>query len=109
MTKFLTRVLSIAMLLGVTAGAAHATQWPNATYPDTLNLFKVQFGMANPGAGNPALLDTVNGVGGIISGADAATKIAAGARLVQLYTGFIYRGPELVAEAAAAIARQRRV
>ncbi len=49
------------------------------------------------------------GVGGIISGADAATKIAAGARLVQLYTGFIYRGPELVAEAAAAIARQRRV
>ena len=49
------------------------------------------------------------GVGGIISGADAAAKIAAGARLVQLYTGFIYRGPELVAEAAAAIARQRRV
>ncbi|HPU78857.1 quinone-dependent dihydroorotate dehydrogenase [Accumulibacter sp.] len=49
------------------------------------------------------------GVGGIISGADAAAKIAAGARLVQLYTGFIYRGPELVAEAAAAIARQHRV
>ena len=49
------------------------------------------------------------GVGGILSGADAAAKIAAGARLVQLYTGFIYRGPELVAEAAAAIARHRRV
>jgi dihydroorotate dehydrogenase len=49
------------------------------------------------------------GVGGILSGADAAAKIAAGARLVQLYTGFIYRGPELVAEAAAAIARQHRV
>jgi dihydroorotate dehydrogenase len=32
----------------------------------------------------------------------------AGASLVQFYTGFIYRGPELVAEAAAAIARQRR-
>jgi dihydroorotate dehydrogenase len=48
------------------------------------------------------------GVGGIMSGADAAAKIAAGASLVQLYTGFIYRGPALVAEAAAAIARQRR-
>lgn len=71
MTKFLTRVLSIAMLLGVTAGAAHAKQWPNATYPDTLNLYSVQFGMANPAANYPALLDTVNGVGGIITGFDA--------------------------------------
>ncbi|MBL8397584.1 MAG: quinone-dependent dihydroorotate dehydrogenase [Candidatus Accumulibacter sp.] len=48
------------------------------------------------------------GVGGILSGADAAAKIAAGASLVQIYTGFIYRGPELVGEAATAIARQRR-
>ncbi|WP_300318931.1 quinone-dependent dihydroorotate dehydrogenase [Accumulibacter sp.] len=47
------------------------------------------------------------GVGGIIKGADAAAKIAAGASLVQFYTGFIYRGPELVAEAAAAIAGRR--
>ncbi|MDP3584524.1 MAG: quinone-dependent dihydroorotate dehydrogenase [Thiobacillus sp.] len=38
------------------------------------------------------------GVGGILSGADAAEKIAAGATLVQLYTGLIYRGPELVKE-----------
>lgn len=44
------------------------------------------------------------GVGGIMRGEDAAAKIAAGARLVQLYTGFIYRGPELVGEAAKAIA-----
>ena len=36
------------------------------------------------------------GVGGILSGADAAEKISAGAALVQLYTGLIYRGPELV-------------
>jgi dihydroorotate dehydrogenase len=42
-------------------------------------------------------------VGGILSGADAAAKIAAGASLVQLYTGFIYRGPELVCEAVAAL------
>ncbi|HCV13979.1 MAG TPA: quinone-dependent dihydroorotate dehydrogenase, partial [Candidatus Accumulibacter sp.] len=48
------------------------------------------------------------GVGGIMSGADAAAKVAAGAGLVQFYTGFIYRGPVLVAEAAAAIARQRQ-
>jgi dihydroorotate dehydrogenase len=47
------------------------------------------------------------GVGGVMSGADAAAKIAAGADLVQVYTGFIYRGPDLVPEAARAIARQR--
>jgi dihydroorotate dehydrogenase len=38
------------------------------------------------------------GVGGIFSGDDAATKIAAGASLVQLYSGLIYRGPALVGE-----------
>ena len=38
------------------------------------------------------------GVGGILSGDDAQEKIAAGASLVQLYTGLIYRGPELVRE-----------
>jgi dihydroorotate dehydrogenase len=40
----------------------------------------------------------VIGVGGIMSGADAAERFAAGAALVQLYTGLIYRGPELVGE-----------
>jgi dihydroorotate dehydrogenase len=40
------------------------------------------------------------GVGGILSGDDAHAKIEAGADLVQLYTGLIYRGPELVGEAA---------
>jgi dihydroorotate dehydrogenase len=49
------------------------------------------------------------GVGGILRGADAAAKIEAGASLVQFYSGFIYRGPELVSEAAASIARQRAV
>ena len=43
------------------------------------------------------------GVGGILSGADAASKIQAGADAVQIYTGLIYRGPELVREAALAI------
>jgi dihydroorotate dehydrogenase len=44
------------------------------------------------------------GVGGIMSGADAREKIAAGASLVQLYTGLVYRGPGLVAECAEATA-----
>lgn len=42
------------------------------------------------------------GAGGIMSGADAADKLAAGASLVQLYSGLIYRGPVLVAEAVEA-------
>ena len=45
----------------------------------------------------------VIGVGGILSGADARAKIDAGASLVQLYTGFIYRGPELIAQARGAL------
>ncbi len=44
------------------------------------------------------------GVGGVLSAADARAKRAAGADLVQIYTGFIYRGPELVSEAARALA-----
>jgi dihydroorotate dehydrogenase len=42
------------------------------------------------------------GAGGILSGEDAAEKLRAGASLVQLYTGLIYRGPGLVAECASA-------
>jgi dihydroorotate dehydrogenase len=43
------------------------------------------------------------GVGGILSGADAAEKIEAGATLVQIYTGLIYRGPALVNDCVTAI------
>jgi len=43
------------------------------------------------------------GVGGILNGADARQKIMAGASLVQLYTGLIYRGPDLVNECAKAL------
>jgi dihydroorotate dehydrogenase len=45
---------------------------------------------------------TLIGAGGILSGADAAEKRAAGAQLVQLYTGLIYRGPDLVGECVSA-------
>lgn len=43
------------------------------------------------------------GVGGIDSGAAAEAKLAAGADLVQLYSGFVYRGPALVGECAGAL------
>lgn len=61
------------------------------------------------------LAQTLNGrlpiiaVGGITEGRHAAEKIEAGATLVQLYTGFIYKGPALIREAVDAIAaRQSR-
>lgn len=44
------------------------------------------------------------GVGGIVSADDARAKRAAGADLVQIYSGLIYRGPALVAECARALA-----
>ncbi|MDO8413157.1 MAG: quinone-dependent dihydroorotate dehydrogenase [Gallionellaceae bacterium] len=43
------------------------------------------------------------GVGGIMNGQDALEKVRAGATLVQLYSGLIYRGPHLVSEACAAL------
>jgi len=49
-------------------------------------------------AGKAALI----GAGGILSGEDARRKSAAGAALVQLYTGLIYRGPALVRECVSA-------
>lgn len=45
------------------------------------------------------------GVGGVLSGADAQAKLRAGADLVQVYTGLIYKGPALVKECAEALAR----
>jgi len=46
------------------------------------------------------------GVGGIMQAEDAREKIAAGAKLVQLYTGLIYAGPGLVRECVSALARE---
>ena len=53
---------------------------------------------AELGAGYPII-----GVGGVTDAASARSKIEAGADLVQIYTGLIYRGPELVKEAAEAL------
>ena len=47
------------------------------------------------------------GVGGIMSGADAAAKTAAGATLVQCYTGLIYQGPRLIGRCVDAIRRRK--
>ncbi|MGZ5157215.1 MAG: quinone-dependent dihydroorotate dehydrogenase [Caldimonas sp.] len=44
------------------------------------------------------------GVGGVMSAADARSKREAGADIVQIYTGFIYKGPELVTQTAKALA-----
>ena len=47
------------------------------------------------------------GAGGVMSAADAMAKRDAGADVVQLYTGLIYRGPTLIVEAARALRRHR--
>lgn len=48
------------------------------------------------------------GVGGILCGADAAEKMEAGASLVQIYSGLIYRGPALISECASSLRHARR-
>jgi dihydroorotate dehydrogenase len=58
---------------------------------------------ARLGAGYPII-----GVGGILSGADAVSKIEAGADVVQIYSGLIYKGPALVGEAARALAARHK-
>ena len=45
--------------------------------------------------------------GGVMTSQDAVEKMEAGAKLVQLYTGFIYSGPALIAECSEAVARWR--
>ena len=58
---------------------------------------------ARLGAGYPII-----GVGGILSGTDAVSKIEAGADVVQIYSGLIYKGPALVSEAARALQAHKR-
>ncbi len=48
------------------------------------------------------------GVGGIMSAADGVSKIEAGADVVQIYTGLIYKGPDLVKSTAIAIKKSQR-
>lgn len=61
-----------------------------------IRLLKAELGEAIP----------IIGVGGIMKSADAVAKVAAGAALVQLYTGLIYGGPALVRECAMALRKE---
>jgi dihydroorotate dehydrogenase len=51
----------------------------------------------------------ISGVGGIMSGQDALSKLEAGADVVQLYSGLVYKGPALVTEVAQAIKGLQKV
>jgi len=63
----------------------------------------IRFLSENSGGSFPII-----GVGGIFSAEDALEKLAAGASLVQLYTGFIYEGPVLIKKINKAILKQPR-
>ena len=65
MSKMFTRFLAVAALVCM-AGVASATQFPNATCPDSVTITQIK----NGGACKPAVADTVAGVGGIIVGFD---------------------------------------
>ena len=82
------------------AGATHAEEAGGLSGKPLFDkATSVLHGMAQRLGGRIPLV----GVGGILSGADAAAKIAAGAKLVQFYSGMIYRGPELIRESVDAI------
>ena len=49
------------------------------------------------------------GVGGVMSAQDAVSKVNAGADVVQIYTGLIYQGPQLVKDAALALKQSRNL
>ena len=49
------------------------------------------------------LFRSIIGVGGVMSAADARSKMKAGADLVQIYTGLIYHGPALIPQVAKAL------
>jgi hypothetical protein len=65
MSKMFTRFLAVAALLCV-AGVASATQFPNATCPDSVTIQQIK----STNACKPALADTVAGVSGVIIGFD---------------------------------------
>jgi dihydroorotate dehydrogenase len=77
---------------GQEAGGLSGTPLRQAS-TQVIELLKVRLGNTLP----------IIGVGGILSGEDAKEKVAAGASLIQLYSGLIYRGPKLITECAAAL------
>jgi len=94
------------------------------TTNDRLNLTDVQAAETGGLSGRPLtrkadeVLATLNGylqgkmpiiaVGGVMNAEDAERKIRLGASLVQVYTGFIYEGPELVKKCALAAQNSKK-
>jgi len=82
------------------AGAAHAEEAGGLSGKPLFHIStSILKSMADRLGGRVPLI----GVGGIVSGADAAAKVAAGASLVQFYTGMVYRGPALIGDCVEAI------
>ena len=93
-----------------TLSRAEVEGFPNASEAGGLSgapVFERSTTVLKKLAGHLAGEVPIIGVGGIMKGADAVAKLDAGASLVQLYSGFIYRGPELVGEVARAIAERK--
>jgi dihydroorotate dehydrogenase len=89
---------------GAVAGHRHAAEAGGLSgRPLMTRATAVLAGMARRFGGRVPLV----GVGGILSGADAAAKIEAGASLVQFYTGMVFRGPALIGECVEAIRARR--
>ncbi len=82
------------------AGQAHATETGGLSGAPVLTASNRVISQLRAAVGKDF---PIIGVGGILSGADAVSKIQAGADAVQIYTGLIYKGPALVTEAAQAI------
>ena len=93
-----------------TLSRAEVEGFPNASEAGGLSgapVFERSTTVLKKLAGHLAGEVPIIGVGGIMKGEDAVAKLDAGASLVQLYSGFIYRGPELVGEVARAIAERK--
>lgn len=94
-----------------TLSRAEVEGFPNASEAGGLSgapVFERSTTVLKKLAGHLAGEVPIIGVGGIMQGEDAVAKLDAGASLVQIYSGFIYRGPELVGEVANAIAGRKR-
>jgi len=81
-------------------GMKHATQQGGLSGAPVFDLSNIVIRALKQEVGDAV---PIIGVGGILRGQDAKAKMTAGAQLVQLYSGLIYRGPALVRECANAL------
>lgn len=93
MTKMFIRMLGVAALLACSAGVSLAAQYPpgpGGAFPDTLSIVNIQSSAAVPAV---ATLDTVYGVGGIVTGFDP--KSSGYAFYIQLSNGLPNTGLDI--------------